>query len=393
MPSTPLFQQLETLPALVETMVPVLTKAIAEAVPSETAVRFNRVFLTGCGDSYHAPVNAELAFEQLAGIPCEPMTAMQFARYAVPFLPAGLQTLVTAVSVSGAVSRTLEALRLSRHKQVTTAAITGSRRTPLAKEAAIVIETAVPPLPDELQGVIVPGARSYFASQLALYLLALHLGQSRGHLTSQQAAHLRSELAMAAPAIAQTVANGHDLARQLAQEWHHADHLVFCGAGPNFGTAMFGAAKILEATGETAVPQDTEEWAHLQYFGKTAADGTPIPTILINANGPDTSRALEIAAAAKAIDRRVAVIAPADTPLARTPHADAVFALPPIRECFSPLLTAVPLLLLADARAELLQEPYFRGFGGGRSVEGGGGISRIRSSQQLDEPWSFEVTP
>lgn len=393
MPSTPLFQQLETLPALVEKMVPALTNAIANAIPAETAVHIHRVFLTGCGDSYHAPVNAELAFELLAGIPCEPMTAMQFARYAVPFLPEGKQTLVTAVSVSGAVSRTIEALRLSRHKQVTTAAITGSRTTPLAKEAAIVIETAVPPLPDELKGVIVPGARSYFASQLALYLLAIHLGQNSGRLTSQQAANLRAELAAAAPAIAQTVANGHNLARQLAQEWHSADHLVFCGAGPNFGTAMFGAAKILEATGETAVPQDTEEWAHLQYFGRTAPKGMVTPTILINANGPDTSRALEIATAAQTIGRRVAVIAPAHTPLAQSPHADAVFALPPVRECFSPLLTAVPLLLLADARAELLQEPYFRGFGGGRSAEGGGGISRIRTSHQLDEPWPFEVTP
>ncbi|GAB4281731.1 MAG: hypothetical protein Kow0080_35400 [Candidatus Promineifilaceae bacterium] len=389
MPHTPLFQQLETLPSLVEQMVPALVDAIADALPAETAVSINRVFLTGCGDSYHAPVNAELAFELLAGVPCEPMTAMQFARYAVPFLPAGKQTLVTAVSVSGAVSRTIEALRLSRHKQVTTAAITGNRSTPLAKEAAIVIEAAVPPLPDELQGIIVPGARSYFASQLALYLLAIHLGQSNGRLTSQQAANLHAEVAAAAPAIAQTVVNGSDLARRLAQEWHNANHLVFCGAGPNFGTAMFGAAKILEASGETAVPQDTEEWAHLQYFGKTAST----PTILLNANGPDTSRALEIATAAKHIGRRVAVIAPAGSPLVRTPHADAAFTLPPIRECFSPLLTAVPLLLLADASAELLQEPYFRGFGGGRNVEGGGGISRIRSSQQLDEPWSFEVAP
>ena len=45
----------------------------------------------GCGDSYHAPLNAELAFEELAGLPCEPMTAMQFARYGADFLPEGEQ--------------------------------------------------------------------------------------------------------------------------------------------------------------------------------------------------------------------------------------------------------------------------------------------------------------
>jgi glucosamine--fructose-6-phosphate aminotransferase (isomerizing) len=57
----------------------------------------------------------------------------------------------------------------------------------------------------------------------------------------------------------------------------------------------------------------------------------------------------------------------------------------PPRECFAPLLTGLPGTLFAAYRAQLLGEPYFRDFAGGRSVEGGGGVSRIRTSQQLDD--------
>ena len=54
-------------------------------------------------------------------------------------------------------------------------------------------------------------------------------------------------------------------------------------------------------------------------------------------------------------------------------------------EVFSPLVTSIPIELFAATRAELLGESYFRGFGGGRSQEGGGGISRIRTSDMLDD--------
>jgi glucosamine--fructose-6-phosphate aminotransferase (isomerizing) len=48
------------------------------------------------------------------------------------------------------------------------------------------------------------------------------------------------------------------------------------------------------------------------------------------------------------------------------------------------LITCLPGALFAAYRAQLIGEPYFRGFGGGRSIEGGGGISRIRDSGQID---------
>ena len=382
MTRSPLHQQVDTLPDLVRAMVDPLVKSIRATLPDSICQSVQRVFITGCGDSHHAGLNAELAFEQLAGLPCEPMTAMQMGRYAADFLPDTGQgtNLLLAISVSGAVSRTIEALRLARQAGAAGVAITGSKGSPLAKAAEIVVETAVPPLPDELAGLIVPGTRSYIASQLAQYLIAIHLGQVRGHLNKKQANQLRHELAGLADLMEQTIATNDPAARQLAQDWLDADQFVFCGAGPSYGTALFSAAKILEASGDTAVAQDTEEWAHLQYFAKQVNT----PTFLISAAGRDESRTLEVATAAHQIGRRVAIIAPTGSQLAQTADKIALLPIPgPVREAFSSLLTSLPATLFAAYRAQAIDEPYFRDFGNGRSIEGGGGISRIRTSEQI----------
>ncbi len=383
MKRSPLHQQIDTLPDLLQTLIDDLVTAVRHALTPGLSQKIERVFTTGCGDSHHAPLNTELAFEQLAGLPCEPMTAMQFARYAVGFLPeTGRGTnLVLAVSVSGGVSRTVEALALARKAGATAVALTGNPTGPLAQAAEFVLEMAVPPLPAELQGMVVPGTRSFVASQLALYLCAIQLGEHRGHLAKATANKLRRELAHTAELMAQTIALSDKPALQAAEAWHDADQFVFCGAGPNYGTALFCAAKVLEASGDTAVAQDTEEWAHLQYFGRQVAT----PTTFIGAGGWDEGRTLELVTAAKAIGRRVAVIAPKGSQLAAHPDVDFLWETAvPTRECFSPLLTCLPGTLFAAYRAQLLAEPYFRGFGGGRSAEGSGGISRIRTSQQIN---------
>lgn len=380
---SPLHQQIDSLPELVLDLIDPLVTAVRHTISPSLSQKVKRVFTTGCGDSYFAPLNAELAFEQLAGLPCEPMTAMQFARYAVGHLPETGRgsNLVLAVSVSGAVSRTVEAMALARQAGATAVALTGSPDGPLGQAAELVLETAVPALPPELQGQIVPGTRSYVASQLALYLCAIQLGEHRGHLSKASANKLRRELAHTAERMAQTIALSDKATRQAAEAWHDADQFVFCGAGPNYGTALFSAAKVLEASGDTAVAQDTEEWAHLQYFGRQVTT----PTVFIGAGGWDEGRALELVTAAKAIGRRVAAVAPQGSKLAAHPDVDFLWETAvPTRECFSPLLTCLPGTLFAAYRAQLIDEPYFRGFGGGRSVEGGGGISRIRDSEQID---------
>jgi glutamine---fructose-6-phosphate transaminase (isomerizing) len=376
-----LLRHIDSLPEMVGRLVDELAAAVAAALPAALCEEGRRFYLTGCGDSHHAAIGAEMAFAQLAGAPGQAMSAMHFARYTAPFLRRTLpeKAVVLAVSAGGRVSRTVEAVNLARQAGATAVALTGNANSPLARAADYAISTAVPHLAGQRTGVVVPGVRSYLASQLALYLVAIHIGACRGHLATTAAAALRGELAAGAGPMARLIQTAEPVAAGLAELWQDATGFVFCGAGPGYGAALFSAAKLLEASGDTAVAQDTEEWAHLQYFERHVAT----PTFIISSGGWDEERALEIATAAKAIGRRVAVTAPASSALARVgSHAFLLEADPPIRECFSPLLTSLPGALFAAYRAELLAEPYFRSFGGGRSVEGGGGISRIQSSAQ-----------
>jgi glucosamine--fructose-6-phosphate aminotransferase (isomerizing) len=347
----------------------------------EFCLSLKRLYVTGCGDSHHAAVGTQLAFEALAGVPTEAQTALEFARYTAPFLP---QTepgtnAVIGISVSGAVSRTLEALQQGRKYGATAVSLCSTPGSRIYEAGDIVIDSKTPPFP-EPAGTHIPGVRSFTSNQLALLLAAIRIGEVRGHLVTADADALRSELRALAEAAEATIEASDKAARALAEAWGDAQEFVFVGGGPNYATAMFSAAKLLEASGDPAMAQETEEWAHLQYFARAV----PTPTFLITAGERDRSRMLEVATAAKTIGRRVAGIAPVSlTELYE--KADRVLPLPDgVREMFSPIIACIPGELFSSYRAELVGEPYFRGFGGGRSQEGGGGISRIRTSDVLD---------
>ena len=106
--------QIHSLPGMLRDIVEPFDEAVRSALDPDTCRSLRRLFVVGCGDSHHAALNTELAFEALAGIPAEPMTALQFARYAVGYLPSEGGNVVVGTSVSGEVTRTVEALTLAR---------------------------------------------------------------------------------------------------------------------------------------------------------------------------------------------------------------------------------------------------------------------------------------
>jgi len=371
-------QQIHTLPDLLRDIAQPFDESARATFDFELCNSVKRVYLVGCGDSYHAPVGAELAFHQLAGVPTQASSALTFSRYQAGFMPpTGPQTnLVITVSVSGIVSRTIEALQLARKAGAVGIALTGTPDAPLAQAGEKVFKTTVPPLSSEVAGGPVPGVRSYLASQVGLYSAAIRIGEVSGHLTTAQANDLRAELAGLADVMEATIDACEPLARDLVAEWQDAPEFVYVGAGPLYGVAMFSAAKMLEASGDPAMAQETEEWAHLQYF----AARPDTPTVLISAAGFDADRMAEVARAAQVIGRRtVGVLPEAEATIsAYLDHTLPVVG--EVRECFAPLVYSIPGELLAAERAQAIDAEYFRGFGGGRTVEWADGASRIRDS-------------
>jgi glutamine---fructose-6-phosphate transaminase (isomerizing) len=369
--------QVRSLPTLIREMVPVLDDAVRKTLDHKLCLSVKRVYVTGCGDSHHAALASELAFETLAARPTEPMSALQFARYAAAYLPpTGPGTnLVIGVSVSGEVARTTEALRLARQAGASTLALTATPGSRLAAAAELVVLSTTPPFPDP-PGEHVPGVRSYLANQLGLLLTAVRIGEVRGHLNWGAATATRRDILALADAAQRTVDACDRQAHALAEEWRDAADFVFVGGGPNYGTALFSAAKVLEASGDGAVGQDTEEWAHLQYFARATAT----PTFFITAGERDLSRAAETAVAAKAIGRRVVAVAPGSAATLRDVAARMLPLAEGVPEMFSPLVAAMPGELFAAYRAEILGEPFFRRADGVRTP----GINRVRTSAMRD---------
>ena len=374
----PMIAQIKSLPELVRQVVPAYSENIDSTLTQEFCRSFDHLYLMGCGDSHHVSVATQLAFRVLAGIETEALTAMHFARYTADSLIDPQRCLVAGASVSGEVSRTLEGMLLARKAGAKVLALTAMPTSRIARAADLVVDTTQPPFQDP-DGMVIPGVRSYIANQVGLLLLAIHFGEQRGRVSHQEAEGYRQQIYNLADAIEATIEMNEKRVKDLASQWADENEFIFCGSGPGYAAALFLAAKILEASGDAAIGQDLEEWAHLQYFAKKAST----PTFVISGGERDGSRAREVATAALAIGRRVAVITPAGK---GNLYPEAAVQLPftdGVPEMFQALLTILPGSLFAAYRAELLSEPYFRDFAGGRSKEGGGGISRIRSSETL----------
>lgn len=371
--SNAMVAQVQSLPALIREEFDTLDARVRRLMDHNECLSVKRIVITGCGDSHMAGVATELAFEQLAGIPTEPMTAMQAARYAAPYLPQQfpLNPLAIGISVSGTVARTREALlQLGRHGALPVA-ITANPQSPLASVADRILDCTVPDFE------FAPGVRSYRVSLLALCLLAIRLGEVRDRYSQDEAAGLRGELRATADAIEETIAATNDEARRLAEAVADQRQFVFVGDGPNYATALFSAAKVIEAAGSHAMGQETEEWAHLQYFTSLDRD---TPTFVISPGYRGHNRAEELLVPMRRAGRTIVAVVPeGDERVA--PHADWVLPVAGnTREIFTPLVYAVAGELFAAHLADVTGARFFRA-DHPDYVEGNG----IRTSAVLEE--------
>ena len=329
-----------------------LTRPFAQQIqtvlsPAEwTAVK--NVYLTGDGDSYHASCALEMAFETLADVGCRPMSAQRLVDYGAQWMRQ--QSLVLATSASGGTQRVVQAIERAKEHGALSVAVTGTPDSPVARAAdrAIVVE-----LPHKERS---PGIRTYQASLLGLLLVAIQLGAMQAKQSQSEADALRQELVALADVVDATTAAVKEPCQQVAETVAAAPALVMLGSGPSYGTALFSAAKLVEAAGIFATGQDLEEWWHVERF----AYPVDMPVFVIAPPGRSHWRAGEVAATARGLGRRVIAVAhPDDSEVIR--HAHAVLPVPgETREEFSPLVYHVFASHVAAAVAEHLGRSLFQ---------------------------------
>ena len=346
-------KQVESLPEMIRSEFKALDKRVRLVLNHEECLNVKRIVITGCGDSHMAGVAAELAFEKLARIPTEPMRANTAGRYASPYTLSHFPNnpLVLAISVSGTTARTLESLGLLKKQGLPTMALAGNPDSPMGEMADKVLACTAPDF------VHAPGIRSYRMSLMALYLLAIRLGEVKDLYSQDEANKLRQSLLSTADAIEATIAAVSDKTRELAEAYANEKSHVFVGDGPNFATAMFGAAKLIEAAGVHAMGQESEEWAHLQYFS-SVEPGTP--TFLISPGYRGHARVGDLMEPLKNIGRQIVAITPEGDQVV-APKADWVLpVVGDVAEVFSPMVYPVATELFSAHMSDVIGEPYFR---------------------------------
>jgi glucosamine--fructose-6-phosphate aminotransferase (isomerizing) len=317
------------------------------------ASEFREIILCGCGDSHHAAYALSYALAKWTGCVTQGLHAMEAARYAIP-RSVGDGLLVVGISASGETARTIEAIRLARELGAQTLGITADSNSTLAATAHGVFALE---LPDQPEG---PGLISYLAALLAGYAIGAELAEGQFQQQIDQYVRRLPE------ALFDWVGSESTVGRDAAQQTDPTQPILFLGSGPIRGAAMFAAAKVIEAAGQSASSQDVEEWAHLEYFN----DPSTLSIWLLGADGRTVGRENEIAEAANQIGRTLI-------------RSEWGFGSDSLREDLSPLALWAGPVAYADALMERLGETPFRGFAGGRDRAEGGGISRIRSSAQL----------
>src|SRR6266480_2525821 len=291
-----------------------------------------RVVLTGCGTALHAAMVGEYLIEQLANIPTEVEYASEFRHRNTPMTP---DTLVFASSQSGETADTLGALRESRRKGFSTLGICNNVASTIARESdGGVYMHAGPEI-----GV---AATKSFTSQLAiLTLIGLLLGRMRNLSTTEGSRMI--EALEALPEQIEVVLKLSDQIKAIAKKYVDVNGMLFFGRQFNFPIALEGALKMKEITYLFAEGHPSAELKH----GIIALVGPDLPSIFIAPYDAVFSKNLNNIEQVKARKGPIIALTSGNGAEQLQGIANEIVLLPEAPECVIPVLTVIPLQLLA----------------------------------------------
>lgn len=291
----------------------------------------DRFVLTACGTSWHAALVGEYMIETLARIPVEVEYASEL-RYRNP--PMDDKTLLFAITQSGETADTLAALKEIKRKGHATLAICNVVGSSIAQEAdgGVYLRAGAE--------IGVASTKAFTSQCLVLALLALYFGRLR-HLSYEGAARILGELE-ALPDQVAVALEANDQVRQIAAKYADCGNFLYLGRQYNFPTALEGALKLKEISYLHAEGYPAAEMKH----GPIALVDQHTPSLFIMPQGAVYEKVMANLEEIKA--RGGPVIAVAETGDARVADlADDVIDVPAVPDYLQPIVSIVPLQLLA----------------------------------------------
>ncbi len=290
-----------------------------------------RVIILGCGTSWHAGLIGEYMLEEHARIPVEVEYASEF-RYRNPVLEDGTVALV--ISQSGETADTLAAMREAQRKGAKALGIVNVVGSTIARESNSGVYIHAGP---EI-GVASTKAFTSQVTVLALFMLAL--GRQR-EMARETGIRMARELA-SLPDKIDALLQRNDAVHKIAEAYRHHNNFLYLGRGYNLPVALEGALKLKEISYIHAEGYPAAEMKH----GPIALIDENMPVVFIctrdSAYDKVMSNMMEVRARK---GRIIAIATEGDTEVADM--ADHVLYVPQTEPCLQPILSVVPLQLLA----------------------------------------------
>jgi glutamine---fructose-6-phosphate transaminase (isomerizing) len=297
-----------------------------------TVKAIQRVVLVACGTAWHAAMLTRMMIERLAGIPAEVDLASEF-RYRDAIV--GPDTLVVAVSQSGETADTIGAVKAARAKGCPILAITNVVGSALAREATGVLQMHAGP------EIGVASTKAFSTMIVAGYLLGLWLGRQRGTLTAEDVRKHIQDLVEIPRLVEKTLELDQSIAA-LARHLSSATDFLYLGRGVQFPIALEGALKLKEISYIHAEGYAGGEMKH----GPIALIADGLPVVALAPRDSSYERMLGNMEEVRAREGMlIAICHPGDRAVAA--KAQHVIEVPPCAELLAPLLTVIPLQLLA----------------------------------------------
>ena len=299
---------------------------------AEELLSFNRVVLTACGTSWHAALIGEYMLEELARIPTEVEYASEF-RYRNPIVDE--RTLVIGISQSGETADTLWALREAKRRGARTIGVVNVVGSTIAREVDGGIYIHAGP------EIGVASTKAFTCQIVSLALLTLYLGRLRS-LSVLQGREVVRALKRLPEQTAEVLGRTPTAAAKLVSVFEGASNALYLGRGYNFPVALEGALKLKEISYIHAEGYPAAEMKH----GPIALIDDSMPVVFIAPRDAVYQKIVSNIQEVKARRGRViAVVTEGDEQIAGL--ADHLITIPETIDPLTPVLSAIPLQLLA----------------------------------------------
>ena len=310
-------------------------------LPAELYTDLQHIQIVACGTSWHASLVGKYLLEQLAGIPTSVQYASEF-RYAPS--PMTAHTLTIGVTQSGETADTLAALAMEKQRRSGHSAEFQARLLGITNRPESSLGDLVPHIIDTHAGIEigVAATKTFVAQLMAFYCLAIDLAQHRQVIAPTQLEQLLAGLQQLPAQIEVVLESQERYIEQLAHDFAETQDFIFLGRGINFPIALEGALKLKEISYIHAEGYPAGEMKH----GPIALLDAKVPVVAIAMPGTVFEKVLSNAQEAKARDARLIGVTPMDEHEAAETF-DTLIPVPHVDEILSPIVTVIPLQLLA----------------------------------------------